>query len=247
MRGRIKFDAENCCCDITTYTGKNWQKRPTPHRVFCRHSYELGGTAFSLSVVWAQVMPFVALWVYERRESGEIDDIEEEMWNMEDSANVIMTNRTLLPDDRVKFEMRNVSTLLTCSFALWVLTNAAFFYTINLNFLDTFFGMQTASQYTIGIFLKSEDDSTKFRTVFTKRLSYTKPIWGEVKTWVEQNVDRWREENEEWFQADKIPDEFLPARVQLAEGGASRRRFSEEIFKEVTELVGGEKLKREED
>ena len=198
-------------------------------------------------MVWAQTMPFVALWVYKRRESSDVDDIEEEMWNMEDSANVTMTNRKFLPDDGDKLETSTISFLLTCSFFLWVLTNAAFFYTIDLSFLNTFFGTTTGPQYTCQRFYDALDGYGKFRAAFDNRMNYTKPIWGEVKTWVEQNIDKWREENVEWFQADKIPDEFLPARVQLAEGGASRRRFSEEIFKEVTELVGGEKLKREED
>jgi len=36
-----------------------------------RHPYELGGLAFSLSMVWAQILPFIALQFYE----GDIDKI----------------------------------------------------------------------------------------------------------------------------------------------------------------------------
>ena len=55
----------------------------TKHFVFyllalCRHPYELGGTAFSLSMLWAQVMPFVALQLYEK------DDEEENSISKED-------------------------------------------------------------------------------------------------------------------------------------------------------------------
>ena len=186
-------------------------------------------------------MPFVALWVHKRRESSDIDDIEEETWKMEDNVNVTMTNRTFLPDDGIKLETRTLSNLLICSFVIWVLTTMAFFYTINLSFVSTFFGLETSSQCCIANFKNSTEDSQKFWWVFRSRASYSKAINENVKVWVEQNIDKWREENEEWFQADKIPDEFLPARVQLAEGGASRRRSSGVSFKEITELVTGEK------
>ena len=201
-----------------------------------RHPNELGGCAFSLSTVWAQIMPFVALWLYERRESDVGgDNIETE--NGENN----MANTTSLLVSRIesKVEMSTIRVTLTCSFALWLLNSVAFFCTINLAFVNTFFGLQTASQYTIGIFLTSDDDSAKFRAAFKKRASYTKPILGNVKTWVEENIDRWREEKEDWFQADKVPDEFLPVRVQLAEGGASRRRSSGVSIKELAELMGG--------
>ena len=198
-------------------------------------------------MVWAQAMPFVALWVYKRRETSGVDDIEEGMWNMEDHVNVTMTNRTLPSHDGAKLVTSTISTLLTCSFALWVLSNIAFFYTIKLSFLNTFVGTMTGWQYTCQRFHHAPDDHGKFRAAFDNRMNYTKPIWGEVKTWVEQNIDKWREENVEWFQAEKIPDEFLPARVQLTKGGASRRRSSGVSFQELTELVGGKKLKREED
>ena len=198
-------------------------------------------------MVWAQAMPFVALWVYKRRESGDIDDIEEGMWKIDDSVNVTITSRTFLPDNGVKLETSTISTLLSCSFALWALTNAAFFYTINLSFLNTFYGSETGAECCVAGYQDCSTDSGRFAWAFGARMSYTRAIHGEVKTWVEENVDKWREENEDWFQADKIPDEFLPARVQLTEGGASRRRSSGVSFKEVTELVGREKLKREED
>ena len=171
--------------------------------------------------------------MYKRQDVGDRDDTEEGIWETEHGGNV-------------KLEMSTISSLLTCSFVLWSLTNVVFFCTIKSRFFNTFFGLQTASQYTIGIFLRSEDDSTKFQAAFTKRSSYTKPIWGEVKIWVGENIDRWKKENEKWFQVDKVPVEFLPVSVQLAEGEASMRRSSIS-FKEVTELVVGEKLNREDD
>ena len=71
-----------------------------------RHPFELGGVAFSLSMVWAQVFPFVALQFYDEDET--IKDM--------------------------------LTAFLAASFTLWFLLNVAFFCSINLEYLDIFFG-----------------------------------------------------------------------------------------------------------
>ena len=67
-------------------------------------------------------------------------------------------------------------------------------------------------------------------------MSYTKSQHGEMKELIAANIDRWREENPDWFDIQRIPDEFLPHRVVVAEGGESRRRRSSVSLRE---LVGG--------
>ena len=143
----------------------------------------------------------------------------------------------LTTSDSINMEINILYTFFTCSFALWLLMNSVFFYTIDSSFLNTFFGSMTGPQFTCRRFRDTlGDDHGRFVAVFGTRLSYTKSIHGEVKTWVEENVDIWTQGNVKWFQADKVPDEFLPPRVVVAEGGASRRRRSSVSFKE---LVGG--------
>jgi len=74
-----------------------------------RHPLEMGGLAFSLSMVWAQVFPFVALQLFEGEEIT--DDMQE-----------------------------NVTAFLFGSFGLWLILNAWFFCTIDLHYINTFFG-----------------------------------------------------------------------------------------------------------
>ena len=57
-----------------------------------------------------------------------------------------------------------------------------------------------------------------------------------MKAWVAANIDRWRETNPEWFDIKLIPEEFLPPRVVVAEGGESRRR---EEQCQLAGVVGG--------
>ncbi len=117
-----------------------------------------------------------------------------------------------------------IETGLIVSFTIWLSLNIAFFGTIDLAYLHTFFGAMTAPQYTVQCFKEAKNDAMRWDAVFARRISYTKPIHPEIKEWVKGNIERWRSEKPSWFQVDLIPDEFLPVDVFEAEGGARRRR-----------------------
>jgi len=150
----------------------------------------MGGVSFSVSMLVAQIFPFVALQLYD----GE--------------------------------NQETITAFLAGSATFWMALNATFFCTINLSYLDTFFGTTTASQYTCELFKTSNDDSMKYDAIFSNRLSFTKSINEEVQEWVGANVARWKAENPTWFRIELIPDDFLPTGVLQTEGGARRRRSS---------------------
>ena len=152
--------------------------------LYMRHPYECGGAAFTLSMMWAQVMPFVALQFYADDEDKGSDD----------------------DDDFIT----NIRVFLICSLIVWLLTNISFFCAIDSSYLTTFFGFETASQFTVASFRGYTKDSQKFGLIFGCRLSFTKDIQEEVKNWVAQNIGRWMSENEFWFDIDAIDDDFLP-------------------------------------
>ena len=104
--------------------------------------------------------------------------------------------------------------------------NIAFFFSIDLSYLKTFFTRKTAPQYTCELFLTSEEESAKFRAAFKSRSSFTKEIRDDVKEWVSLNIDGWKEDHESWFKIEMIPDDMLPAAILEAEGGPKRRRCS---------------------
>jgi len=154
-----------------------------------RHPGELGGLAFSVGMIWAQIFPFFAFFLH---------------------------------DDGGKIEKELIFAFLVSSFGFWVLLTIAFFCSINLEYVGTFFDSKTFSQYTCELFLNSQEDPIKFRAVFKSRQEFTRCISREVREWVAENIDRWKEEGEEWFKISMIPDEFLPAQVFEAEGGTNR-------------------------
>jgi len=156
--------------------------------IHLRHPYELGGLVFTLSVIWAQIFPFVALQYFD----GDMRD--------------------------------GIIVFLGLSFLLWLVLNIIFFCTIDLSYLNTFFGTKTASQYTCELFMTSKDDFQKFTAIFTNNIRYTKTIHEEVKLWVAAKINQWKIDKPDWFKTEMIPDVFLPKEVFEAEGGAERRR-----------------------
>ena len=75
-----------------------------------RHPYEMGGAAFCISMVWAQIFPFVALQFYVGGEDVN-DDVKD-----------------------------TIGLFLIGSLIAYILLNVAFFGTIDLKFGHTFFG-----------------------------------------------------------------------------------------------------------
>jgi len=171
---------------------------------------ELGGFAFSVSMLWAQMFPFVALQLYTSEDENEDED------EMKD----------------------NVRIFLICSFALWLLLYIAFFALIKIKYVNTFFSTQTAGQYACEWFQTADDDQGRFGAAFYNRISFKKPIERDVKEWVANNIAMWKEIRPDWFIVEKIPDEFLPDDVFEAVGGSKRRRSSIRVRESLREFIG---------
>jgi len=123
---------------------------------------------------------------------------------------------------------------LTTSCVSWFVLNVVFFATINTSHIHTFFSFKTASMYTIERFQTNVIDSKKFSAAFESRMSFKKSIFAEIKQWVAANIEDWRRDKPDWFHVEAIPDEYLPASVVAAEGGAKRRRSSVSIREILT-------------
>jgi len=123
----------------------------------------MGGLGFSLSMVWAQTIPFVALQFYDGHDK------------------------------------ENITIFLVCSFLLWLLLNAAFFNTIDMSFIGTFFSTLTGPQYAVELFEQGEEDFQKFDAIFIVRLDFTKKVHEEAKAWVADIIDQWKNSEKAWF------------------------------------------------
>jgi len=133
-----------------------------------------------------------------------------------------------------------LTTVLVGCFGLWLVLNIIFFCTIDLKFLNTFFGTKTAPKYTCELFETSEEDYQRWDAVFENRIDYTKSIHDDVRDWVARNIDRWKEQKPDWFKIEIIPDTFLPSDVFEEEGGARRRRRSSVSIREIVGITPAE-------
>ena len=137
-------------------------------------------------------------------------------------------------EDKEESNIKSIRIFLFLSSSAWLLTIIAFFSLIDLDFLNSFYGVTTASQYMVALFKTSTEDRTKFE-VFRRRASFTKSISEEIKVWVQANISRWRTEKEEWFDIQLIPNDMLPAYLLAAEGGEKRKRSTVSL-KEVISI-----------
>ena len=88
----------------------------------------------------------------------------------------------------------------------------------------TFYGIKTASEYTVELFQKAKSDELKFDAVFTNHLSFTSKIHGDVKVWLETTVVKLEEEKPAWWDIEIVPDDFLPTVLVEEKGGKARPR-----------------------
>ena len=176
----------------------------------------MGGAAFSVPMILAQIFPFVALKIYDD------DDDDDE-------------------------QIENVRMFLIGSAILWLVLNAVFFNTINLNCINSFFSRRTAPQYTAELYQTAGDeDYLKFDAAFTNRIDYAKNIHADVKEWVRENLELWKAEKPLWFNLEKIPEEFLPAGTMIPADemvARKRRRSSSVRMKEAIGLDDGKKYR----
>ena len=178
--------------------------------VHFRHPSSAGGAVFSASLLWSQIFPFVALFLLNKQD-----------------------NQSLLSDST----LNSITFALSGSSIAWVLMNIVFFCTIDLAYLHTFFSTQTPQQFVISNFKNRDSDYGKFDAAFDNEIGLSRPIHGEIKQWIKENIQQWRDETPAWFKVELIPDEFLPVEIYEAEGGARRRRSSVGI-NSVREMIG---------
>jgi len=93
----------------------------------------------------------------------------------------------------------------------------------------TFFSPITAPSYTVELYKTGNTDEQMFNAAFTNRLNYIKLIHEEVKQWVADNIERWKEEGEEWFEIDMIPDQMMPSNLSIKRRISRATSFRESL------------------
>ena len=130
--------------------------------------------------------------------------------------------------DTVKIE--NLNIVLIGLLCWWLTANIVFFCTIDLTYLHTFWDTQTASQYTCDWFINANCNRSRFSAAFETRLSFKDTIKDDIVVWSKANIAQLKAENAEWFNADLVPDEYIPKEIFVALGGAKRKKSVPVLF-----------------
>lgn len=111
-------------------------------------------------------------------------------------------------------EKIEASTLWTGAIALaaaWALTWTFFVSRVAVPELrHTLWSGVSGRQYVLNTFLKGHSDEKKFFIFACNRLLWEAELGEQVKAWVVERLDVWREGGETWFVEDEIPPEFMP-------------------------------------
>ena len=95
-------------------------------------------------------------------------------------------------DEGESDKKRFITIFFVCSFVVWIVLVLLLAFYVDRSYLHTFYDLQTGPESVIERFLLAEDDFSRYDAAFQNRSSYTKPIRGQIKAWVADNIDRWR-------------------------------------------------------
>jgi hypothetical protein len=171
---------------------------------------EMGGAYWSVNMIIAIASPFAAVAFY--------------------FANPA-------PDD-VKLTVEAALRIVCSLSGAWLFSLVLFFALIKKEYRRTFWSLETGNEWAMSRFREDNTEGIK-AGLLNINMKKWKPVEGEVKEWIQDNWERWEEEQPEFFTEvwkSRVPDDMLPPaelRRQKVAGGGQRRRSSLGV------LVGG--------
>jgi len=178
----------------------------------------MGGSLFTFSTVFSQVLPFIALSLY--------------------STSTTVENKTNT------YKMNIALIVQACC---WGLSLIAFFRLIKREKWSTFYGLITGAQDAIQVFRSSDDPAMKMNAIFGNHSSFTESIKDEVIAYMHDNWAIWELTRPAWFTPKfiaSVGDEFIPGRAlqqlndtAVAEGKAEREKQKPTNLSSIKEIV----------
>ena len=178
----------------------------------------MGGSLFTFSTVFSQVLPFIALSLY--------------------STSTTVENKTNT------YKMNIALIVQACC---WGVSVVVFFGLIDRDKWRTFYGTTTGAQATIQTFRSTDDPAIKMLSIFGNHSSFTESIKDEVIAYMHDNWAEWERTQPAWFTPKfiaSVGDEFIPGRAlqqlndtAVAEGKAEREKQKPTNLSSIKEIV----------
>ena len=175
--------------------------------VHFRHPNEVGGAYFTFSLGLTVVMGIIAAMQYEREKAG-VD---------------VMYNITVIEDmegvgaDEAGGEERGLeeSTVVICMIIAcvgMVVSYLTLLTSVKKEYLHTFMSTKTSNKQQQDIFTKNEGDEERYGIFMCNRHKWEHTIGSNVKTWLNERLPVWLEEEHVWFNDQRrsiIPDDYV--------------------------------------
>ena len=141
--------------------------------------------------------------------------------------------------DEASEEITNALYLVIVGLMVFSMINFGLFLkSINQDYIKTFFSTITGKQFVVQTYFEEGlTDEVKF-VVFCHHSSYYRSIDGKLLKWLNDNWDRWQDEQPEWFTAQVIstvPPSMLPIKYLESIGGIKGRKASLAALKKTEE------------
>jgi len=166
----------------------------------------MGGFYWCLNLVLSQASCFVAAKLYldNPKGSGDGPAGTEEL--------DIGTAAEEVEGEGGGFPPSAVMAILEVASALWFVSVAGFFASINKDYIHTFFDVASGPQHVAREFLNATNDHGR-SNVFLNHRSKFAAIEADIKEWMKENYEVFEAEKPEWWTElliSTIPDDFIP-------------------------------------
>jgi hypothetical protein len=163
--------------------------------IMSRSPTENGGAYWLFNLVMSHASCFASVFIFVN--------------NYEVGSSEVDSGSTELSVPNVDFN--NLYIVATLSFAVWLFNFVWFMFTIDRNYVKTFFSTMTAPQQTVHLYRAAKTDEQK-ALIFKRTVKLWRPLVGDVRIWVNENLKKWEIEKPDFFTPrfiEKIPDEVL--------------------------------------
>ncbi len=180
-----------------------------------RAAGEMGGIYWTFSVLTSAASPFAVIALY----------------------------YTVTSPDKIVLGEHTATQIVSLLSGAWFASFAAILLLMEREYLRTFISTQTGNEWAVSFFLTGDTDVLRLKPLRLNKQKWKK-IEAELREFVEENWERWEEEEPDWFTEvwkSRVPDDWLPPaelRRMKTAGGGERRRSS------LGELLGSTQGKR---
>jgi hypothetical protein len=178
-----------------------------------RHPNEVGGAYFTFSLFVTITGGIIAALGYEKKAVEEVSEgYEINRGNESVVEEVLEGDEINRGNEGVGMEESTVVTTMVIACVGTILSFVTLILSMNKGYVHTFIGTKTGDKLIQEYFTDFEEDAIKFQVFENNRYKWEYKIGPPVKSWLDERLPVWLEDEPEWFddlKKSRIPDDFV--------------------------------------